>query len=106
MYWILTFIVIGLCAGMLSKRMMHGIVPDKTLWPVALGIAGSVIGGMSTILLFDYGRAHSYHHGFTYADDGTGSTLPAYWMSPLVAIAGALLVLTVYRLMRSRLPLS
>ena len=104
MFWVLVFIVIGVGTALLSKRLMPGVVSDKTLWPLALGTVGAVAGGLSSLVLFDYGRAHDYLYGYTHVYESTGSTLPAHWMSPIFALVGALLVMAVYGLLRGRLP--
>lgn len=103
MFWILVFILVGLGTGLLSMRLMPGVVSDKTLWPPALGTVGAVAGGLSGLVLFDYGRARDYLYGYTHLYESVGSTLPAYWMSPIFALVGALLVMAVYGLVRGTL---
>lgn len=99
---VLLFAAIGFAAGILAKKFMPGRIPDKTISLGLLGIVGGVAGGLLTLLLFSYGRAQVYLSGYThvYSDDN-GATLPAYWMSPFSAIVGAVLVVAVYKLIKT-----
>lgn len=103
LFLILAFALLGTGTGLMAYRFMPRVVPDRPL-PLALfGAAGGLAGGLSSLVLFGYGRAHDYLSGYTGVYEGAAETLPAYWMSPLFALVGALLVLAVYRLVRSRL---
>ena len=87
---IISWIVIGLIAGLVGKLIMPGRDPGGILLTLIIGMAGAVIGGFVVRLL-----------------GGAGVTGFNVW-SILVAILGAVILLAIYRLFagpeRSRLP--
>lgn len=80
---ILAWIVFGLIAGAIAKFIMPGNDPGGFIVTILIGIAGAVVGGWIGTLL-----------GF-----GTVSGFNLYSM--LIAIGGALLLLFIYRKVRS-----
>jgi len=82
---ILLWILFGLVAGALAKWIMPGRDPGGILVTILLGIAGAVLGGF-------LGRALGIDNSATAFDV----------RSMLIAIAGALLLLFVYRLLTAR----
>ena len=104
MIWILAFILTGLGAGLAARRLMPGAAPDRTLWPMALGVLGALTGGLSSLMLFGYGRAYDYLYGYTHVYETAGTTQPAQWVSIIFAPASAVLVLALHGLAGSRLP--
>ncbi len=76
---ILTWIIIGLIAGVLGKIIMPGDDPGGFIVTILLGILGAFVGGFVVGLL-----------------GGSGVTGFNIW-SILVATAGAVIVLAVYR---------
>ena len=103
MIWILAFIVIGLFTGLAARRLMPGVVPDRTLWLPVLGIFGALIGGLSSFLLFDYRGTRGYLYDLTDFYDTMAATYTERWVSLLWALVAAILVLAVYKLVRGRL---
>lgn len=81
---IFSWIVLGLIAGVVAKWMMPGRDPGGIILTIALGIVGAFIGGM-------IGAAF-----------GFGSVSGFDIRSLLVAVGGALLLLTGYRLLAHR----
>lgn len=79
---ILTWIILGLIAGALAKLIMPGKDPGGCLVTTGIGILGAMIGGFIGTEVFDFGTV-------------TGFNL----RSLLIAILGAILLLTVYRLL-------
>jgi uncharacterized membrane protein YeaQ/YmgE (transglycosylase-associated protein family) len=77
---ILVWCLFGLIAGAVAKFIMPGKDPGGIIVTILLGIAGAVVGGFLSSKLFDW--------------DVTGFNLPSFG----IAIAGALLVLILYRL--------
>jgi len=76
---ILAWIVIGLVAGLIAKAIMPGKDPGGFIVTTLLGIAGALLGGWIGSAL-----------------TGTGLEGFSFW-SLLLAVAGALLLLAVYR---------
>lgn len=79
---ILTWILFGLIAGVLAKWIMPGPDPGGIFVTILLGIAGAVVGGLIGTLL------------------GLGSVTGFNFWSFLIAVAGALLLLWIYRRMK------
>jgi uncharacterized membrane protein YeaQ/YmgE (transglycosylase-associated protein family) len=81
---ILSWIVIGLIAGVIAKFLMPGKDPGGFIITILIGIAGGVIGGFIGQLL-----------GF---EGVTGLN----FKSILLAIAGSILLLLIFRLFRKK----
>ncbi len=77
---IISWVIIGLIAGILGKLIMPGRDPGGFLLTIIIGMAGALIGGFLVRLL-----------------GGVGITGFNAW-SILVAILGAVTLLAVYRL--------
>jgi uncharacterized membrane protein YeaQ/YmgE (transglycosylase-associated protein family) len=82
MLGILGWIVFGLVVGAIAKLIMPGRDPGGIIVTMALGIVGAVLGGF-------VGRALGFY----------GPEQAAGW---LMAIAGAIVVLTIYRMLVRR----
>jgi uncharacterized membrane protein YeaQ/YmgE (transglycosylase-associated protein family) len=78
---IIGWIVLGLLAGMIAKAIMPGDDPGGIIVTTLIGIAGAIVGGLIASAL-DIGDIDEFF------DIGT-------W---LIAIAGSLLLLAVYRM--------
>jgi len=81
---IISWIVVGLIAGVLGKLIMPGRDPGGFIVTILIGMAGAVVGGFVVGLL-----------------GGTGATGFNIW-SILVATLGAIVLLALYRLMAGR----
>ncbi|EMD82430.1 GlsB/YeaQ/YmgE family stress response membrane protein [Pacificimonas flava] len=81
---ILTWIVIGLIAGILAKFIMPGRDPGGIIVTILIGIAGGLIGGFIGSAIFNVGM-----EGFSI-------------QSIIVATLGAILLLWLYRVFRRR----
>jgi uncharacterized membrane protein YeaQ/YmgE (transglycosylase-associated protein family) len=81
---ILTWIVLGLIAGILAKLVMPGDDPGGFIITTLLGIAGALVGGFIASAL------------------GFGSVSGFNLASILIAILGAILLLLIYRLVIGR----
>jgi uncharacterized membrane protein YeaQ/YmgE (transglycosylase-associated protein family) len=81
---ILSWIVLGLVAGILAKWLMPGPDPGGIIMTILLGIAGAVVGGMA---------ASSLGYGGMSGFDLRGL---------MIAVGGALLLLIGYRLIANR----
>jgi uncharacterized membrane protein YeaQ/YmgE (transglycosylase-associated protein family) len=90
---IIGWIIFGLIAGLIAKAIMPGRDPGGLIITMLLGIAGSVIGGFIGQALFGYGRA---------VNDGGGLSQPGFFMSLVLAVIGAIVLLALYRLIKGR----
>lgn len=81
---ILLWIVFGLIVGVAAKWIMPGTDPGGMIVTIALGIVGAVVGGMIGAAV------------------GFGGVSGFDIRSLLVAVGGALLLLTGYRLVTNR----
>ena len=77
---IISWIVVGLIAGILGKLIMPGRDPGGFLLTIVIGMIGALVGGLVVQLL-----------------GGTGLTGFSIW-SILVATLGAIILLAIYRL--------
>jgi len=76
---IISWIIVGLIAGVLGKLIMPGDDPGGFIVTILIGMAGALIGGFVVGLL-----------------GGTGATGFNIW-SILVATLGAIILLAIYR---------
>jgi len=80
---ILTWIVLGLVAGALAKWIMPGDDPGGVFVTIGIGIAGAIVGGFLATAL-GFGTVTGFNLG-----------------SVVIAILGALLLLFLYRKIKS-----
>ena len=80
---ILSWILMGLVAGFLAKLIMPGRDPGGLIITIVIGIAGGVLGG------------------FIGAQFGLGSVSGFDLASLALAVAGAILLLVIYRMVKS-----
>jgi uncharacterized membrane protein YeaQ/YmgE (transglycosylase-associated protein family) len=83
MSWII-WIILGLVAGVLAKWIMPGRDPGGFIVTIILGIVGALVGGFISVQL-----------GF---GDVTGINIG----SIVIAVLGAMLLLFIYRMIKSR----
>ena len=81
----LSWIIVGLIAGVLAKWIMPGKDPGGIIVTILIGIAGAIVGGFVVGL-------------FVPGDMVTGINITTI----IVATLGAILLLVVYRLIASR----
>ncbi|MFP1721598.1 GlsB/YeaQ/YmgE family stress response membrane protein [Lonsdalea quercina] len=80
---ILSWVIFGLIAGILAKWIMPGNDGGGFFMTVLLGVIGAVVGGYISTF-FGYGRVDGFNFG-----------------SFIVAVIGSLVVLWIYRKIRS-----
>ncbi|EOG5480259.1 GlsB/YeaQ/YmgE family stress response membrane protein [Enterobacter hormaechei] len=80
---ILSWIIFGLIAGILAKWIMPGKDGGGFIVTIILGIVGAVVGGWISTL-FGFGRVDGFNFGIF-----------------VVAVIGALVVLFIYRKIKS-----
>jgi uncharacterized membrane protein YeaQ/YmgE (transglycosylase-associated protein family) len=83
MSWII-WVILGLIAGVLAKWIMPGRDPGGFIVTIILGIVGALVGGFISVQL-----------GF---GDVTGFNIG----SIIIAVLGAILLLFIYRMIKSR----
>ncbi len=83
MSWII-WIVLGLVAGIIAKFIMPGRDPGGFIVTIILGIVGALVGGFISVQL------------------GYGDVTGFDFRSVLIAVLGALLLLFLYRMVKSR----
>jgi len=81
---ILSWIVLGLVAGVIAKLLMPGNDPGGCLVTIALGIAGGIVGG------------------FIGTRIGWGTVNGFDLRSLILAIGGSMLLLVIYRLVKKQ----
>ena len=81
---IISWIVLGLIAGILAKFIMPGKDPGGIFITILIGIAGAFVGGFIGSML------------------GLGTVTGFNAISLLLAIAGAVLLLFLYRLIKKK----
>ncbi len=81
---IITWIIFGLIAGALAKFIMPGRDPGGIIITIVLGIAGAVVGGFIGTQL------------------GLGNVTGFDIRSFLIAVGGAIVLLAVYRALKSK----
>ena len=79
-------LIIGLIAGALARLIMPGRDPMGIVMTIILGIVGSVLGGMVSWAIWG-------------ADTRDGGFRPA---GLLLSVLGAIIVLWIYRMIKSR----
>lgn len=81
---IISWIILGLIAGALAKLLMPGRDPGGIIVTIIIGIAGAIVGG------------------FIASAIGFGSVTGINLGSIIISILGAILLLWIYRLVKSR----
>jgi uncharacterized membrane protein YeaQ/YmgE (transglycosylase-associated protein family) len=82
---ILSWIIVGLIAGAVARLIMPGRDPMGIIATIVLGIIGSLIGGFVSMAI--------WRNNNTSAFQGSGL---------LLSILGAIIVLWIYRMVKSR----
>jgi len=82
---ILSWIIVGLIAGAVARLIMPGRDPMGIIATIVLGIIGSLIGGFVSMAI--------WRNDNTSAFQGSGL---------LLSILGAIIVLWIYRMVKSR----
>ncbi|WP_327071380.1 GlsB/YeaQ/YmgE family stress response membrane protein [Kitasatospora sp. NBC_01250] len=83
---IIAWILIGLLAGAIAKALMPGRDPGGAIVTMAIGIAGGLLGGWLGKIIFHVHSINGFFHLSTW----------------IAAIAGSLIILTLYRLTAGR----
>ncbi|WP_067703340.1 MULTISPECIES: GlsB/YeaQ/YmgE family stress response membrane protein [unclassified Erwinia] len=81
---IISWIIFGLIAGIIAKWIMPGKDGGGFIMTVILGIVGAVVGGWISTTLFHMGKVDGFNFG-----------------SFAVAVVGAIVVLWIYRKVKS-----
>jgi uncharacterized membrane protein YeaQ/YmgE (transglycosylase-associated protein family) len=84
---VLSWILFGLIAGAIGKFIMPGKDPGGCIGTIIIGILGALIGGFIGTELLDFGTV-------------TGFNVRSFG----IAILGAIILLSIYRLLLARQP--
>jgi uncharacterized membrane protein YeaQ/YmgE (transglycosylase-associated protein family) len=104
-WYILGFILIGLFTGLAMRNLVlvNNYISNNTGYTVfaLLGLAGSLIGGMLTLLLFSYGMSYDYLYGETdITATQAGQLIGANsWLSLIAATIFSMLLISIYALL-------
>ena len=104
-WYIIGFILIGLFTGLVMRNLVlvNNYISNNRGYTIfaALGLAGSLIGGMLTLLLFSYGMSYDYRYGETdITATQAGQLVGANsWLSLIVAAAFSMLFISIYVLL-------
>ena len=82
---ILSWILLGLVAGIIAKFLMPGRAPGGIIMTILLGIAGALVGGFLARHVFKWGGAEGFDI-----------------YSIVVAVAGACLLIFAFQFLRKR----
>ncbi|MCI0453924.1 MAG: GlsB/YeaQ/YmgE family stress response membrane protein [Candidatus Dadabacteria bacterium] len=86
MWTIISWIILGLLAGAIAKWILPGKDPGGIIITIIIGILGALIGGYIGGRLFDIEIAAGLN-----------------WHSLIVAIAGSIILLLIYRLFKRKM---
>jgi uncharacterized membrane protein YeaQ/YmgE (transglycosylase-associated protein family) len=100
--YVMAYALIGLLAGLASKKLIPGRVGASPRELVLIGVISAVISGLAGLAVLSYGwnKSQSEGTGGGYVNQSYGmSGLQDLWISLFAATLGALLVLVVYKIM-------
>ena len=83
---IIAFIILGAIAGAIAKALLPGDDPGGFIITTIIGIVGAILGGFLAAALFDADPMDEFWD----------------WSSWLTAIAGAIILLVIYRVIVGR----
>jgi uncharacterized membrane protein YeaQ/YmgE (transglycosylase-associated protein family) len=89
---IIGWIILGLIAGAIAKAIMPGSDPGGVMVTILLGIVGAIIGGFIGRALLGYGQVN----------DMGDVAKPGFFMSLILSVAGAVILLAGYRMIKGR----
>lgn len=89
---VFAWILFGLLAGAIAKAILPGRDPGGAIITVLIGIVGSLIGGFIGRTFLGYGTIN----------DTSDLSRPGFLTSLVLAVAGSIILLAIYRLARGR----
>jgi uncharacterized membrane protein YeaQ/YmgE (transglycosylase-associated protein family) len=87
---IIAFIILGLLAGLIAKALLPGDDPGGLIVTTIIGVVGALLGGFLAGVLFDADPLDEFFDISTW----------------LTAIVGAIVLLTIYRMVVGRRPVT
>ncbi|HMB17752.1 MAG TPA: GlsB/YeaQ/YmgE family stress response membrane protein [Gaiellaceae bacterium] len=87
---IIAFIILGLLAGLIAKAVLPGDDPGGLIVTTIIGVVGAILGGFLAGVLFDADPLDEFFDISTW----------------LTAIVGAIVLLTIYRMVVGRRPVT
>ena len=100
--YVLAYALIGLLAGLASKRLIPGRVSASPRELALIGVISAVVSGLAGLIVLSYGwnKSQSEGTGGEYVNQSYGmSGAPDFWISLFAATLVALLALAVYKIM-------
>ena len=100
--YVFAFVGTGLLVGLIFRRYQPAAAPPSVWISTLVGVIGSLITGLVTLMVLGHGRSTLYDYGYDRVPGPEGAALPAYWISLFTAPLGALIALIINRLLRAR----
>ncbi len=104
--YLVAYVIIGLVAGLVSKRFMVESEKVSRGTLAALGAVAALAVGAGSFMLLQLGRAYEQRYGWRYEDEAIGMAIPDVspdvWLSLIGATVGALIAIAAYKLLRDR----
>ena len=89
---VFAWIFFGLLAGVIAKAILPGKDPGGAIVTILIGIVGSLIGGFIGRTVMGYGQIN----------DSGDLSRPGFLTSLVLAVAGSIVLLAGYRLVKGR----
>ena len=96
--YVVAYILIGVFSGLASRSFGERGGAHGVLKPVAWGLVGAVAFGAASLALLHGGPDRD----LVYKEGWDSGTLPAYWVSLFISLAGAMLALALHRLLAGK----
>lgn len=104
--YLVAYVIIGIVAGLVSKRFMIESEKLSRGALAALGAIAALATGAGAFMLLQLGRIHEQRYGWRYEDEAIGMAIPDLspdvWLSLMGAAVGALIAISAYKLLRDR----
>lgn len=94
--YVFAFAVIGLAVGLIFRKVRSYEVPPSIWISTLVGVIGSLIGGVVTLVILRSRPLPPYDYSYGYSE--SYDSLPTYWISFVIAALGAILALIINRL--------
>jgi uncharacterized membrane protein YeaQ/YmgE (transglycosylase-associated protein family) len=104
--YLLAYIIIGIIAGLISKRYMIESEKLSRGRLVIVGVIAALAFGVGSSILLQFGRVYETHYGWRYKGSDANIVLadlrPDLWLTLIGAAIGALVAIAAYKLLRDR----
>lgn len=104
--YLLAYVVIGIIAGLISKRYMIESEKLSRGKLIVVGVIAAFAFGAGSSILLQFGRVYETHYGWRYKGSDANIVLadlrPDLWLTLIGAAIGALVAIAAYKLLRDR----